>query len=334
MPLNRRKALLGLSLPRWLPLIALAAAACGMGGAQAEGNYPSKPIRIIVPYPAGGGTDTIARLIGTQLTNHWGQPVIVENKPGASGILGNDTVAKAPGDGYTMLLGITTLVQIPWLYKKVPYKLSDLTPVSQIAKSADLFMVPRSSGIKTLQEFVAQAKADPQKFNFGSYGNATSSHMNGERFKQQAGIDIVHVPYQGSGPEMAALLGGQLTLALVDATAAYPHIKSDKLNVLAVTGAQRHPALPQVPTMTEAGYPGLEANGWFGMLLPASTPQAIVDKVGAEVAAIVKSPELNKRLQDMGLIPVGSLPADFKRQMEQDAAHWKGVVEAAKITLN
>ena len=317
-----------------LSTLAVALAGAWCTGAQAEGNYPSKPIHIIVPYPAGGGTDTIARLIGTQLTNRWGQPVIVENKPGASGILGNDLVAKAPGDGYTMLLGITTLVQIPWLYKKVPYKLSDLTPVSQIAKSADLFMVPRSSGIKTLQEFVAQAKAEPQKFNFGSYGNATSSHLNGERFKQQAGIAIQHIPYQGSGPEMAALLGGQVASALVDATAAYPHLKSDKLNILAVTGAQRHPALPQVPTMSEAGYPGLEANGWFGMLLPATTPQAIVDKVGAEVAAIVQSPELHKRLQEMGLIPVGSLPADFKRQMDLDAAHWKGVVEAAKITLN
>jgi len=318
-----------------LALMALAACATlGTSSAQAQGDYPAKPLRFIVPYPAGGGTDTIARLIGTQLTQRWGQPVVVENKPGASGILGNDIVAKAPGDGYTVLMGITAVVQIPALYKKVPYKLADLAPVSQIAKSADLLMVPRSSGVTTLAQFVDKAKAAPGTMNYGTYGNATSSHMNGERFKQQAGIDLTHIPYQGSGPEMAALLGGQLTLAFVDATAAYPHIKSDKLNILAVTGSQRFPSLPNVPTMTESGYPGLEANGWFGVFLPASTPKPIVDKLGAEVAAIVKSPELNKRLTDMGLIAVGSLPDDFKTQVEKDAAHWKAVAEGAKISMD
>ncbi len=319
-----------------LALMALAAACATLGtsSAQAQGDYPAKPLRFIVPYPAGGGTDTIARLIGTQLTQRWGQPVVVENKPGASGILGNDIVAKAPGDGYTVLMGITAVVQIPALYKKVPYKLADLAPVSQIAKSADLLMVPRSSGVTTLAQFVDKAKAAPGTMNYGTYGNATSSHMNGERFKQQAGIDLTHIPYQGSGPEMAALLGGQLTLAFVDATAAYPHIKSDKLNILAVTGSQRFPSLPNVPTMAESGYPGLEANGWFGVFLPASTPKAIVDKLGAEVAAIVKSPELNKRLTDMGLIAVGSLPDDFKTQVEKDAAHWKAVAEGAKISMD
>ncbi|SEA04388.1 MULTISPECIES: Bug family tripartite tricarboxylate transporter substrate binding protein [Acidovorax] len=328
MAFTRRK-----TLTQWLPLIALAAA-CGAGGVQAQDPYPSKPIRVIVPYPAGGGTDTIARLIGVQLSQRWGQPVVVENKPGASGMLGNDIVAKAPGDGYTVLMGITAVVQIPALYKKVPYKLGDLAPVSQIAKSADLLMVPRSTGVTTLQQFVDKAKAAPGTLNYGSYGNATSSHMNGERFKQKAGIDIAHIPYQGSGPEVAALLGGQLTLAFVDATAAYPHIKSDKVNILAVTGSQRHPALPQVPTMTESGYPGLEANGWFGMFVPAATPKAIVDKLGAEVAAIVKSPELHKRLTDMGLIAVGSQPDEFKPVVEKDAAHWKAVAEAAKISMD
>lgn len=231
-----------------LALIALAACATlGTSSAQAQGDYPAKPLRFIVPYPAGGGTDTIARLIGTQLTQRWGQPVVVENKPGASGILGNDIVAKAPGDGYTVLMGITAVVQIPALYKKVPYKLADLAPVSQIAKSADLLMVPRSSGVTTLAQFVDKAKAAPGTMNYGTYGNATSSHMNGERFKQQAGIDLTHIPYQGSGPEMAALLGGQLTLAFVDATAAYPHIKSDKLNILAVTGSQRFPRCRTCP---------------------------------------------------------------------------------------
>ena len=326
--LNRRS-----TVGRVVSAVALAAlAVCGVGVQAAD--YPVKPIRIVVPYPAGGGADTIGRLVGTQLSQRWGQPVVVDNKPGASGMLGNDIVAKAPGDGYTVLLGITALVQIPSLYKKVPYKLSDLTPVSQTAKSADLYMVPRSSGITSLQQYVAKAKAAPGTLNYGTYGNATSSHLHGEQLKMKAGIDMVHVPYQGSGPEMAAMLGGQLTSAFVDATAAYPHIKSDKINIIAVTGAQRHPALPNVPTMGESGYAGFEANGWFGYFLPASTPQAVVDKLGNELAAIVKMPEINKRLLDMGLIPVGSTPQEFKPVLERDAAHWKTMVDAAKISMD
>ena len=318
---------------RLLPLVALAAA-CSAGIAQAQDAYPSKPIRFIVPYPAGGGTDTIARLLGQQLSQRWGQPVVVENKPGASGMLGNDLVAKAPGDGYTVLVGITTVVQIPSLYKTVPYKLSDLAPVSQIAKSADVLFVPSSSGINSLQDFVKQVKARPKTFNYATYGNATSSHLHGEQLKLKAGIDLMHVPYQGSGPEMAALLGGQVTSAFVDATAAYPHLKSDKLKVLAVTGSQRFPSLPDVPTMAEAGYTGFEANGWFGLFLPASTPRAIVDKLGDAAAAIIKSPDITKRLLDMGLIPVGSTPDEFKSVLDHDAAHWKSIVDAAKISIN
>ena len=321
----RRQTLLGI-------LSAAMLAAAPWSAATAD-NYPSRPIRVIVPYPAGGGTDIIGRLISVHLSQRLGQSVIVENKPGASGMLGNDLVAKAPGDGYTLLLGITALVQIPSLYKKVPYKLSDLTPVSQTAKSADLIMVPRSSGIKTLQELVDKAKAEPGKLNFGSYGNATSSQLNGEQFKMKAGIDLTHVPYQGSGPEMAAMLGGQLASAFVDATGAYPHIKSDKISILAITGQQRHPALPDVKTLGELGYSGFEANGWFGFFLPASTPQPIVDKLGSELAAIVKQPDITKRLSEMGLIPVGSTPQEFRSVLDRDAAHWKAIVDAAHISV-
>ena len=307
---------------------------CSVASDTSSTNYPNKPIRVVVPYPAGGGTDIIGRLVGTQLGQRLGQSVIIDNKPGASGILGNDIVAKAPADGYTVLLGITALVQIPSLYKRVPYKLSDFTPVSQTAKSADLVMVPRSSGIKTLPEFVANAKAHPGTLNFGSYGNATSYHLNGEQFKMKAGIDLTHVPFQGSGPEMVAMLGGQLSSAFVDATGAYPHIKSDKINILAVTGQQRHPALPDVQTMAELGYPGFEANGWFGFFVPAATPQAIVDKLGIELAAIVKQPDISKRLLEMGLIPVGSTPQEFRAVLDKDAAHWKSIVDAAQIKMD
>lgn len=302
--------------------------------AQEAAHYPSKPVRIVVPYPAGGGTDTIARLVGQHLSQRLGQPVVVENKPGASGMLGNDQVAKAAGDGHTVLMGITALVQIPSLYKKVPYQLSELTPVSQIAKSADVIFTPRSTGLQSIQELVERSKAKPGTLSAASYGNATSSHLHIEQFNMKAGTDLMHVPFQGSGPETAALLGGQVDSAFVDATAAYPHLKSDKLRILGVTGSVRHPALPDVPTLGESGYAGFEANGWFGMFVPASTPRAIVDKLGAEVAAIIQMPEINQRLSDMGLIPVGSLPDDFAAVLDSDAAHWRRIVEAANISLD
>lgn len=313
--------------------VAMCMATLGTTAVHAE-TYPSKPVRLIVPYPAGGGTDIIARVMGTHLSQRLGQPVVIENKPGASGILGNDFVAKSAPDGYTILLGITAVVQIPALYQKVPYKLGDLAPVSMVAKSADLVMVQRSSGITSLKAFVDQVKAEPGKSSFGSYGNATSSHLHGEQLKLKAGIDLMHVPYQGSGPLTQAMLGGQVTSAFIDATAAYPHINSDKINIVAVTGSQRHPALPSVPTMGEAGYPGFEANGWFGYFVPAATPEPIVERLGKELSEIVKTPEITKRLQEMGLIPVGSTPKAFKSEIDRDAAHWKRIVDAAKIRLD
>ena len=328
MQTNRRTA-----LGRLLAVASAAALVTGAGVAHAD-TYPSKPIRLIVPYPAGGGTDTIARIMGNHLSTRLGQPVVIENKPGASGMLGNDLVAKAAPDGYTVLLGITAVVQIPALYKKVPYKLEDLAPVSQVAKSADLVMVQRGSGITTLQDFIAKVKAEPGKYSYGSYGNATSSHLHGEQLKMKAGIDLMHVPYQGSGPLAQAMLGGQITSAFIDATAAYPHIKSDKINILAVTGSQRHPALPNVPTMGESGISGFEANGWFGYFVPAATPAPIVQRLGKELSEIVKQPDINKRLQDMGLIAVGSTPEEFKKEMVRDAAHWKTIAEGAKIHMD
>jgi len=200
------------NLARLAGAAALALAGVGNVGAQTTDNYPAKPIRMIVPYPAGGGTDIIGRLVGQELNKRWGQSVVVENRPGASGTIGYGMVAKAPADGYTVLLGITTLIQTPWLYKNLSYKLSDLTPVSQIARSADILIAPRSSGITTLQQFVEKAKANPGALSYATYGNASTSHFNGERFKKEAGIDVIHVPFQGASPAMAAVLGAEDTL--------------------------------------------------------------------------------------------------------------------------
>lgn len=301
--------------------------------AQAQA-YPAKPIRVVVPYPAGGGTDILARILATQLAQSWGQPVLVDNKPGASGTLGNDIVAKAAPDGYTVLVGITAMIQSPALYAKLPYDvLRDFAPVSQLATSSDLFIVPASSPAKTLTEFIALAKARPGKLNYGTYGNGTSSHMHGELLKMAAGIQLISVPYKGAGPEVNDLLGGQLDSAFVDATSITPHLRSERIRVLAITGTQRHPALPEVATLGEQGLKGFESNGWFGVFLPGGTPRPIVDKLSAEVQRIVAGAELSGRLKAMGLTPVGGTPEQLQAVLTNDLPKWERIVREARIAI-
>lgn len=296
--------------------------------------YPAKPIRLVVPYPAGGGTDIMARILATQLAQNWGQPVLVDNKPGASGMLGNDIVAKAAPDGYTVLVSITAMIQSPALYAKVPYDvLRDFAPVSQLATSSDLFIVPSSSPAKSLAEFIALAKARPGKLNYGTYGNGTSSHMHGELLKMAAGINLISVPYKGAGPEVNDLLGGQLDSAFVDATSITPHLRSDRIRVLAITGTQRHPSLPEVPTLGEQGLKGFESNGWFGVFLPGGTPRPIVDKLSAEVQRIVAGAELSGRLKAMGLTPVGGTPEQLQAVLSNDLPKWERIVREARIAI-
>ncbi|RUP25382.1 MAG: tripartite tricarboxylate transporter substrate binding protein [Curvibacter sp.] len=316
-------------------LQALAATGLAAGGAGAFAQaYPAKPIRLVVPYPAGGGTDILARILATQLAQNWGQPVLVDNKPGASGMLGNDLVAKAAPDGYTVLVSITAMIQSPALYAKVPYDvLRDFAPVSQLATSSDLFIVPSSSPARTLAEFIALAKSRPGKLNYGTYGNGTSSHMHGELLKMAAGIQLISVPYKGAGPEVNDLLGGQLDSAFVDVTSITPHLRSDRIRVLAITGTQRHPALPEVATLGEQGLKGFESNGWFGVFLPAGTPRPIVDKLSAEVQRIVAGNELNTRLRAMGLTPVGGTPEQLQAVLTNDLPKWERIVRDARISI-
>lgn len=305
----------------------------GAGSAFAQQPYPSKPIRMIVPYPAGGGTDTVGRLIGQRLAESLGQPVVVENKPGASGMLGNDTVAKAPADGYTLLLAITALIQSPALYKRTPYDVArDFTPVSQIAKSSDLFVVPNRVPASNMREFLALAKAG--KLSYGSYGNGTSSHLHGELLKQQAGIEIAHIPYKGAAPLMSDLLGGQVDSAFVDVTSANPYLGSNKFKILGITGTQRYKALPNVPTFTELGLPGFEPNGWYGLFLPANAPKDVTAKLAAEIARIVRLPEVTQKLAGMGLQPVGSTPQELAAVVAGDTPKWARIVRDANIQLD
>lgn len=322
---------------RWFGQAAALGSVAALASWPARGDsaYPNRPLRLVVPYPAGGGADTIARLIGQPLSQAWKQPVVVDNKPGASGILGNDIVAKAAPDGYTVLLGITAMIQSPSLYRKMPYSVErDFLPVSLVARSSDLFVVPSRVPARTLAEFIALAKASPGKLSYGSYGNGTSSHLHGEQFKIRAGIDIVHIPYKGAAPLVSDVLGGQVDSAFVDVTSANSYLGSGKFRVLGITGTQRHAALPSVPTFAEAGLSGFEPNGWFGVFLPSGTPRPIAERLSAEIARIMKQPEVSQRLTAMGLQPVASSPVELATVVSNDTPKWAEIVRTARIQLD
>ena len=321
---------------RRLCLGAAAALLCAPALAQTPSPapaYPSQPIKLVVPYPAGGATDTLARAIGQKLQEAWSQTVIVENKVGAGGTIGNAFVAKAPADGHTVLIAITALIQQPPLMDKLPYDpLKDLAPVTMIARSPSMLAVPLTSPVHNLKDFVALVKANPGKYNFGSYGAGTSSHIQGSLLNMQAGIDLVHVPFQGAAPLVTNLVGGQLFSAFVDSASARPHLKS--MRPLAVTGTQRMPGLPDVPTFQELGYKSFEPYGWFGMLLPAATPAPVVQKLSDEVNRILKLPEITARIEALGLWPAGNKPAEFAKIMRDDAAIYARIIKDANIRLN
>lgn len=319
---------------RQLTVAALCAA--GLAGAPALANdFPSRPIRIIVPYAPGGGTDTIGRLLAARLAENWKTSVIVENKPGAGGVLGNDLAAKAAPDGYTVLLGITALVQQPAMMAKLPYDLvRDLQPLTVAARSADLLMVHRDVPANTLQEFLALAKADPKNYALGTYGNGTSAHVHAAMLNSQAGLDLAIVSYKGAAPMVADLLGGQVRVAFVDSTTAQPHVGGGRLKVLAVTGARPSPLAPNVPTFTQLGYKSFEPYGWFALFTQAGTPPAIARKLSDEMVAILAQPEVRKRLLELGLQPGGDAQVDWAREMRADLAVWGKVIKEANIRVD
>ena len=298
--------------------------------------YPSKPIRFIIPYPAGGGTDIIGRMVGAKLAESWGQQVVVENRAGASGILGNDLVAKAAPDGYTVLIGITTLVQMPHLNPKLPYDVfRDFTPVAQLALSSNLFAVPVASPATKLKEFIALARSEQTKYgSYGSFGTGTTSHLHGELFNLQTGLKLTHVPYKGGAPLATDLMGGQVPSGLIDLTSARPHLASGRMKFLGISGTRRYAALPEVPTFAEQGLKDFEASGWFGMLLPANVPREITAKLGAEVARILKLPDVAARINDIGLQGVDTSPEQFAAAMKRDFEVWGRVVREAQIKID
>jgi len=291
--------------------------------------YPTKPIRLVVPFPAGGTTDILARAVAQKLTEAWGQPVIVDNRPGAGGNIGSELVAKAAPDGYTLEMGtVGTHAINASLYAKMPYDhVKDFVPVILIAGVPNVLVVYPSVPVNSVAELIAYAKANPGKLNFASSGSGTSIHLSGELFKVMSGVQMTHVPYKGSAPAVQDLLGGQVQLMFDNLPSALPHIKAGKLRALAVTSAQRAPVLPDVPTIAEAALPGFEASSWFGVLAPAGTSPAIVVKLNAEIAKWLASPEAKEKLQSQGANAAGGPPENFAKHIAAETAKWAKVVK-------
>lgn len=328
MNLSNRRRFIGASMAVAAGLASLAPAA-----ATAQAGFPSQPIKLVVPYPAGGATDTLARIIGGKLQDAWGTSVVVENKPGASGIIGAQTVLRSPADGHTILVGVTSLIQQPPMMEKLPYDpLKDLAPIVLTARTSNVFVVPLSSPIKSMQEFVAQAKANPARFNFGSWGNGSSAHIHGALLNQQTGLDLTHVPFQGSAPMITNLVGGQIASAFIDIPSARPHFNS--MRVLAVTGPQRLPELPNVPTFTELGYQNFEPRGWHGMFAPAGTPAPVVAKLSAEINRILRLPDVAAKIDGFGMTVGGGTPEEFAQTLRTDSGVYARIIKAANIRLN
>ncbi|BEP58438.1 tripartite tricarboxylate transporter substrate binding protein [Variovorax sp. V118] len=315
--------------------IALAALfALPVAAQQSPADYPSQPVTLVVPFPAGGITDNIARLVAQELGTAWGKPVVVDNRVGASGTIGAAAVARAPKDGHTALFTITTHVQMPALQRKLSYDaVKDFAAVSQIGISTSALVVTPDVPAKTLAELVALLKAEPGKYSYGSTGVATTSHIYGELFKKEAGVDMPHVPYKGAAPMVTDLLGGHIRVAVLDTGTALPYLQSGKLRALAALGTQRSATLPQVPTFQQAGYAGFEPYAWIALFLPAGTPQPRVDKMSKAVAAIIAKPEVQKKMRDMNIEPVGSTAAEFAVVLRQDADTWKRVIDKTGIRL-
>jgi tripartite-type tricarboxylate transporter receptor subunit TctC len=303
------------------------------GAANAQSDYPNRPVRIVVPVAAGGGVDTLARIYAQHMSKVTGQQFYVENRAGAGNILGIETVARAPADGYTLLVGAPTITLNHFVYKKLPYDVErDFTPVTQMVSLPNVLVAHPSLAVNTLAEFVAAAKARPGQINYASAGVGSSLHLAMELFKHVAEIDLIHVPYRGVGPAMQDLVAGHVNSMISNVLSARTHIASGNLRALGVTSRTRAAALPDVPTMLEAGK-DYEVLNWYGMFVPAGTPAPIVDKLHAEAAVILFAPETRQRLAGDGAEPIASKPADFAAFVKAEMIKWAAAAKGAKIQL-
>lgn len=305
--------------------LALLAAASGFALAQ---SYPAGPVRMLVPFPPGGGVDSAGRIVAQKLAESLGKPVVVENRPGANGMIGSELAAKAPKDGYTLLVNGANFVTTPSLYSKVTYDpIKDFDPISLVALAPNILVVHPSVPAKSVAELIALAKAKPGQLQYASAGSGSTPHLAAELFKTMAHVDIVHVPYKGTGPGMIALLGGEVSLIFQPALPAVPHIQSGRVRALAVTSAQRLPAMPNLPTVAESGLKGYESSQWYGALAPAGTPSEILNLLNSHIAKIMQSPDMKQRMTESGSVAVGSTREQFALHLKEEFAKWAKVIK-------
>ena len=320
-----------------LACAALAAAAAGATFAQAPSTgsgqaYPGKPVRMVVPSSAGGGTDIVARIIAPELSKRLGQQVVIDNRPGAGSMIGIEVAARSPADGYTLLMGLSTLAINSALYKKVPYDpVRDFAPITQAVSSASIIVVHPSIPVKTLKELIAFARARPGQLNYASAGTGTYPHMTMELFLSMAGLKMVHIPYKGTAPAMIDMVGGQVSTMAATVLTGMPHIRSGRLRPLGITSSARSSVVPEIPTIAEAGLPGYESVQWYGMLAPAKTPRDIVTRLHAEATRVLQQPEIKARLAADGADTVGSSPEEFARYIQSELVKWAKVAREAGI---
>ena len=314
---------------RWVSALVLYLFA---GAAAAQGDYPSRPVRIIVPSPPSGGTDIVARVLAQHFSNAFGQQFFVENKPGAGNVIGIEAAARAAPDGYTLLVSASTIALNSVLYKKVPYDpVRDFAPITLAAIAPNILVVNPKLPIKSVADLIAAAKAEPGKLTYGTPGVGTSPHLCMELFKSMASVDLQHVPYKGTAAAVMDIIGGQIDVAFATALTAKPLIDAGRLRALAVSGPRRVDALPNVPPVAEAGVPGYEAMQWYGLLAPAGTPGAIMERIHAEAMVALRSPEMKARLAADGAEPLGTTPAEFRAYIKRELEKWARVRDAAHI---
>ncbi|WP_372622985.1 Bug family tripartite tricarboxylate transporter substrate binding protein [Falsiroseomonas sp.] len=328
--LHRRSLLLASGL-----LAGLAVAREGSAQGSGQQGWPSRPIRLVVPFPAGGTTDILARIVAEPLGQRLGEPVVVENRAGAGGGIGAAQVAKADADGHTLLMTTIGTAAINYgLYRNLPYKPEELAAVSNIAVVPNVIVARSGLNAGTLAEAVALAKQARQPLTIASSGNGTSLHLTGELLKQAAGIDLIHVPFRGSAPMITEILAGRVDMAVDNLPSSLPHIREGRMKALAVTSEQRVPALPNVPTTREAGFPQVDASAWFGIQAPARTPQPVLDKLAQELQAVLQDPAVREKIAAQGGEPVGDSPQQFQAFIDREIARWDEVIKRGNVTVD
>lgn len=312
--------------------VLLSVNAVGTAGAQ---GYPARAVRVIVPFAPGGGTDILTRIVAPKVSEILGQPLVVDNRPGASGQIGTDLVAKTAPDGYTILHVDTSFTSNPSLYSKLPYDpVKDFAPISLLASAPVVLIVHPSVPVTTLKELIALAKARPGELNFATGGAGSATHLGVELFKSAAGIDLIHIPYKGSGPAAAAVLGGQVAMMFGGPSSVKPHVAAGKLRAIAITGEKRNPALPEVPTFVESGLKGVDSGTYWSSLSPASTPKEIIIMLSGAMAKVLRMPDIRQRLVGLAFDPIGSTPEESAANIRSEIAKWAKVVKEAKIRVD